>query len=226
MYISPIERFINALTREECLICNLEEGPICRTCFDEVAEDIDSRCYKCNKITKQNRVCSSCRSRLRRVWWAGIYDGELKEVITKMKLGRKRTVARQVGSYFSDLLPYFDADTLIVPVPTAQTRVRRRGFDHAVVLAQHLADTKGLAYQSVLTRTNNADQIGKRRTERIQQMKNSFVIKRNANIEGRSVVLIDDVLTTGATLEAAATLLRKHGAKHVDAVVIARHLLK
>lgn len=226
MYISPIERLVTILTREDCLICNIAEGPVCETCFFELSEDTVSRCYMCNKLTKQNAVCLSCKSRLRRVWWAGVYDSHLKEIITKMKLGRKRDIARRVGQYMADTLPFLGESTLVVPVPTAQKRVRRRGFDHAVLMAQHLADAKSLPYLNILRRTNSSDQIGKRRSERISQMKNSFQLIASANIKGKSILLVDDVLTTGATLESAATVLRANGASHVDAVVIAHHVLK
>ena len=57
-------------------------------------------------------------------------------------------------------------------------------------------------------------------------MRNSFELKEGLNIKGKSILLVDDVLTTGATLESAATILRANGATHVDAVVIARHVLK
>lgn len=226
MYISPIESVITILTRDDCLICKTSEGPICELCFADVAEDAVSRCYKCNKLTKQNSVCLSCKSNLRRVWWAGVYGDALKELMTQMKLGRKRAIARQVGRYLADRLPYFNQDTIVVPVPTAQKRVRRRGFDHSVLIAKHFADKKALPYQDMLGRISNVDQIGKRRSERVAQMKNSFEIKNGVDINAKSILLVDDVLTTGATLESAATLLRKHGAAHVDAVVIARHLLK
>ena len=214
------------LTRDQCLICKISEGPICETCFVELSEDAASRCYKCNKLTKQNTVCLSCKSKLRRVWWAGIYESEIKNIIGQMKLGRKRAVARQVGRYLADILPYIDRTTIVVPVLTAPKRVRRRGFDHAELIAQHLADEKALTYLNILRRINSSDQIGKRRSERIAQMRNSFELKESLNIKGKSILLVDDVLTTGATLESAASLLRSKGAAHVDAVVIARHVLK
>lgn len=181
----------------------------------------------CNKLTKQCRVCVSCHSSLRRVWWAGAYNDELKGVIAGIKLGRKRQGARQIGEYLADLLPYLPESTLIVPVPTAPHRVRRRGFDQAVVLAKHFAKARGLAYVELLRRVSSADQIGKRRSERIKQMQYSFALKSGIkSSHGSSVVLVDDVLTTGATLESAARLLRGAGVAHVDAVVIARHLPK
>lgn len=192
----------------------------------ELSSDTASRCYKCNKLTKQNTVCLSCKSRLRRVWWAGAYDGQFKDLIAQMKLGRKRAVARQFGEYLAERLPYISQDTLVVPVPTAQKRVRSRSFDHSVLIAKHLADKKALPYQNILRRTSSVDQIGKSRSERIEQMNNSFELKTNIDIGDKTIILVDDVLTTGATLESASTLLRDLGAYHVDAVVIARNLPK
>ncbi len=225
MYISPSERVITFLTRDDCLICKQTEGPLCELCFMELSSDTVSRCYKCNKLTKQNAVCLSCRSKLRRVWWAGTYENHFKMIVSQMKLGRKRLIARQVGQYLADTLPFLSENTLVVPVPTAQKRVRRRGFDHSVLMAQHLAKAKSLPYLNILRRTNNLDQIGKKRSERIAQMKNSFELKNSIDLNGKSILLVDDVLTTGATLESAAKTLRANGASHVDAVVIARHLL-
>lgn len=74
-------------------------------------------------------------------------------------------------------------------------------------------------------RVGTQDQIGKRRSERFKQVQSSLTAKPNISLDGKSVLLVDDVLTTGATLEAAAAVLRRAGARHVDALVLARHLL-
>ena len=225
--ISPFEQLVTMLTQESCSICGYAYGPLCKSCFDEMASDQISRCYICNKLTRQYRVCTSCHSSLRRVWWVGPYDDTLKPVIASIKLGRKRRGARQIGEYLGDLLPYLPEDTIVVPVPTAPSRVRRRGFDQAVLLAKHFAARRNLPYAELLRRVSSADQIGKRRAERIRQMQHSFALKTvKQSMSSASVLLVDDVLTTGATLESAARLLRSAGVAHVDAVVVARHLLK
>jgi len=227
MYISPLEHLATLLTHEPCVICGTGVHPLCRPCFSMLSEDQDSRCYICNKLTKQNRVCPSCTSRLRRVWWAGLYAPPLKDMIAAIKLGRNRTVARRLGGLLPDLLPHIDRATVIVPIPTAASRIRRRGFDQAVIMARHLAHERDLTYAPLLVRTSNVDQIGKRRSERIQQMKNSFVVSPQYDqFKSRPVLLVDDVLTTGATLESAAAAMRSVGVSHVDGVVVARHVLK
>ena len=142
-----------------------------------------------------------------------------------MKFQRRRAYARSFGVLLAQILPYLPEDTAVVPCPTASKRVRMRGFDQACLIAQSFAAERGLRYQPVLVRTTQVDQIGKRRSERLKQMAGSFRVRRPDTIKGSSILLIDDVLTTGATLEAAAAVLRAAGAKHVDAAVVGRHLL-
>lgn len=224
MIINPLEQLVTVLTFTKCHICQIREGPICSLCVDALSADTESRCYICNKLTKQSRVCGSHASALRRVWWLSAYSDVLKGLVTAMKLGRGRAIGRSLGNVCAEALPYVPSDTLVVAVPTAPRRVRRRGFDQSRLIAQALAIEKGLSVHTALSRRSNVDQIGKSRTERIKQMKHVFSVC--GSVEGKTVLLVDDIITTGATIESAARCLRDAGAAHVDAVTVARHLLK
>lgn len=228
MGLTLLEHMIALIAPLECHICQAENYMLCPGCKEELLLEEESRCYICNKLTKSNLVCKSCSSssRLRRVWWLGVYEKTLKELILHMKFQRRRAFAHEFGKFLAQSLPYLPESTLVVPVPTASARVRMRGYDQAVYIAKGFAESRGLRLTPLLTRTTQADQIGKRRLDRLKQMKNSFKAKNINEVKGASILLIDDVLTTGATLESAATVLREHGAKHVDAAVIARHLIK
>lgn len=197
---------------------------LCGTCREELYCQKDSRCYLCNKITKQQQVCKSCRSRskLRRVWWLDTYQHVTKALIKEMKFHRKRAYAREFGEILAITHSHHPSDTVVVPIPTASSRVRRRGFDQAAVIAQEFAAHKHLPYAPLLQCLHQNDQIGKTKIERHKQMEQSFRVSSGVSVENATILLIDDVLTTGATLEAAARMLRKAGAKHVDAAVIAR----
>lgn len=227
MFINPIEFLINQLTISICHICNDEADMLCQACKEKTFPELESRCYKCNKITPSNGVCTSCRSssKLRRVWWLSAYSGAVKELVRVTKYGRKRQYARIFGQIFNETLPYLPEETVVVPIPTASARVRRRGFDQAEVIARSFAKQRGLVIKNALKRTSQVDQVGKRRSERIKQMKNSLSLVGGSNLTGKTVLLIDDVITTGATIEAAAEVLRNNGVLHVDGVVISRHLL-
>lgn len=226
MNISPLESLVSLLTPPDCAICKVEGAMLCVSCQQTIYAALENRCYLCNKMTKQHRVCQGCSSRsgLRRVWWLDSYSEITKQLVKEMKFHRKRAIARMFGNMLAEALPYLSDDTIVVPVPTANNRVRQRGFDQAVVLARQFASQRGLSYCPALRRLHRGDQIGKSRIERYQQMEHSFVMAEPLPPKA-TILLVDDVLTTGATLESAARLLRRSGAMHVDACVIARHLV-
>lgn len=230
MYITPLESVIRLITPDNCYLCYKESDMLCLDCSEKTLAENESRCYKCNRLTSQSKLCSSCRSSssLRRVWWLGNYQKTLKDLVRIMKFNHKRSYARSFGNLLASSLPYLPESTIVVPVPTASTRIRKRGFDQAVLIARSFAKSRNLQYAEIIVRNSQKDQIGQRRSQRFKQMEESFKLLNSKIklIDGCSVILIDDVITTGATIEAAASLLRKYGAKHVDAAVVARHLLQ
>lgn len=213
------------LAPHQCIICYRDGEVLCQSCRAAECEPPISRCYMCNKLTVDFRLCKSHRaqSRLSRVWWTGQYDGWLKQLIWDMKLRRARDAGRSLGRLLSEQLPYLKEDTLVVPVPTASSRIRRRGFDQASIIARSFAGSRGLKYSPFLRRHGQQSQHGKRRLERLKNMHSTFSLTNSGarQLPGTTVLLIDDVLTTGATLESAARVLKEHGATRVYAAVIA-----
>jgi ComF family protein len=226
--VSPVEKVISLLTPANCMICSIEGKELCSGCFLTSIPSVTPRCYICNKLMVDSAVCLSCRSRsrLRRVWSLGLYKEELKQLIWSIKYQRNRSAARMLGQYLAEKIQFLPAGTIVVPVPTATNRVRMRGFDQSLVLAEAFARARKLPFRLVFRRINQIEQIGKRRSERMKQMQDSLILTNENVIKDKNILLIDDVLTTGATLEAASALLRDSGAKHVDAAVIARRLLQ
>ena len=115
-------------------------------------------------------------------------------------------------------------DYLVVPIPTATKRVRERGFDHSALLAKKIAQELRLEYRSVLARLGQTRQVGAKRSDRLKQMDSKFRVKRSASVLGRKILLIDDVVTTGSTLNAVSKTLRDAGATRVDALIFAKRL--
>lgn len=221
---SPLESLIGLLAHDQCIICGKDNIALCYACFHQEIFTEDSRCYMCNKLAKNSGICTACTSRLRRIWWLGLYKGQLKDLLWQMKFHRRRSHGRLFGTYLADTLPHLPAETLVIPVPTAPRRIRRRGFDQAKLIAQTIAEKRKLRFLDPLYRVSTVDLIGKTRTERRELMRESLAIKRQELLGGATVLLVDDVLTTGATIEAAAALLRKQGVKHVDGALVARQL--
>lgn len=119
--------------------------------------------------------------------------------------------------------PVLQAADIVLPVPLSRQRLQERGFNQALLLARHLAPDKTDA--TVLLRVRHTPaQMPLRRAERLQNLRGALVVEplRQAAVAGRRVVLVDDVMTTGATLHASAQALRQAGATHICAIVAAR----
>lgn len=104
--------------------------------------------------------------------------------------------------------------------------MRERGYDQAKLLARKLAREARLPYADCLARSGQAHQVGSNRSQRLSQLSDAFRITKPRTVQNAYILLVDDVLTTGATLEAAAKVLHATGASSVDAVVFARTPIK
>jgi ComF family protein len=143
-------------------------------------------------------------------------------LVYRLKFGRAKAAAGIMAAHLDDILPHLAPDTLVTHVPTATSRVRLRGYDHAQLIAQQFARKRGLRYAPLLGRLGQSRQVGAARAERQKQLREAYRSRNPQRIAGASVLVIDDVLTTGATVEAAAHALREAGARHVDAALFAQ----
>jgi competence protein ComFC len=219
-----LDRFISLLAPHCCVLCGAEGSILCPWCSPEVVEPIPPRCYRCKKISPDYKTCASCRStsRLRNVWVASDYNGAVKQTVHAYKFERARAAAHPIAEIMSAVLPYFDNEIIVTHISTATSRRRLRGYDHAELLAKQIAAISQQPYRALLARSGQTRQVGASRDVRLKQLAGAFRVVQPQRVKGRSVLLVDDITTTGATLESAAELLRTHGAKHVDAVVFAQ----
>jgi ComF family protein len=207
----------------ECLGCGGEGSLLCGDCFPKLGSPVPSRCFRCQRATEDFQVCPSCRpsAGLSRVRAGYVYRGYAKALVKEFKFGGKRGAAKEIAALMARLVPQREA--VLVPVPTATQRARSRGYDHAKLLASALADATTLPWAPLLARTSQHRQLGAGRNERLRSMAGAFRAIRS--LEGAHIVLVDDVVTTGATLAEAAKTLRAAGARRVDAVVFAQTVL-
>jgi ComF family protein len=205
-------------------------GPVCARCWTSVLPLVPPLCERCGDplpswrvVTAAEGVCARCRrmpSLIRRGRSAGEYEGSLREIIHALKYEGRQSLARPLARLMldagGDLLE--DADYL-VPVPLHPWRRLRRGFNQAAVLAGHL----GLPVVHALWRRRSTPpQSGLSAGARRRNVKEAFRLAPFArSLDGRHVVLIDDVRTTGATLEACASVLLDAGVQEVGALTVA-----
>lgn len=111
----------------------------------------------------------------------------------------------------------------ITYVPTDHSRIRQRGFDHAKRIAQAAAVELEMPLVSALGRTRSSQQLGRGRLDRLEEVKDVFYAKNSRLAEGKHALLVDDVLSTGATLESAATTLKQAGTHRVSVAILAHN---
>ena len=220
--MTVIERFLNLIAPFACLDCGEEGSLWCVNC-EAGNRSIPSRCYRCLKLTEEFRTCPSCRasSDLAQVWVAAAYEGTPKSLVRHLKFERARAAANDVARALERQLGAHAASGgyIISAVPTAASRARHRGYDQAELIARALARRTGLPWKTLLARSGSARQLGASRQQRRTQLQEAFRPQHAHLFAGKNVLLVDDVLTTGATLEAAAQTLKKAGARRVSAIV-------
>lgn len=217
------EKLISFIAPHFCIGCGYEGRIVCEWCLPDIAPPIPEICYRCQKQSDDYAVCASCRrqSRLKHVWVKTDYDETAKRLVHDFKFTRKQSAAVPIAKLMEGVLPFLPENTIVTHVPTASSRVRIRGYDQAKLLAKEIADIRGLEHITLLRRYGNSRQVGAKRKERTVQLKDAFNAASGPP-GNRPILLVDDLVTTGSTLEAAASTLKSAGCKTVNAVVFAR----
>lgn len=220
--MSLIDRFIGVLAPHECLGCGLESSLLCNDCADGLSL-LAKLCYRCQRPDGAP-ACPNCllRGPFENIYASAPYTGLAKELVWQLKYNGAQAAARTMARQIAPLLPVNSWN--LVPVPTASSRARQRGYDQAVLIAKELSRLSGFPCSRLLRRRGQAHQVGAGRRDRLSQLEDVFWVKAPSTLN-TPILLIDDVLTTGATLETAAQALHQAGIKHVSAAVFAQTLV-
>ena len=220
-----IEKMLDIIAPDTCLGCGREGSLTCGECFDTKATASLPCCYKCQKFMAGSITCKDCKKKspISAVWVCVVYGGHVKDVVHAVKYRPSKSGARRLGVLLARQLPYLDpTQTVVTYAPTTPGRVRERGFDQSKVAAWACAKKAAIPPASLLVRESPFHQVGSSGAARLKHMKNGFSITTGAKFAGKDVIIVDDVMTTGATLESAAKVLKKAGAKRVFGLVFAR----
>ena len=157
-----------------------------------------------------------------------LYEGSLLEAIHHLKYhgrtGLARSLGPLLGRFTQDWMGNDSTDFLVIPVPLHPEKLQERGYNQSLLLARHTARKLGadMDYLSLRRIKNTAPQTGLGKKQRRQNVKNAFKLENENTVRGRNIVLVDDVSTTGNTLNACSKTLRKGGANRIYCVTLAR----
>ncbi len=213
-----LDCFLNLIYfgNSDCIICGnkTEDLCVCQRCFNKV--------YYCREpfVIEEDGIKLNCYS-------ACYYSGVMKELITLLKFYSSFKVIRVIQIYCVETIKNFYLEfDLITFVPSTKESSKKRGFNQSELLAKSISKELGIKATSLLERIDvKKDQIGLGKTERWENIKNSFAIKKNINLDivkNKKVLIIDDVITTGATSFYCSKQLFEMGADEVIVLTAAR----
>jgi ComF family protein len=190
--------------------------PICGECFAGAGPD--HRCARCLQRRRHFGRARACA-----LYRAG-QTSPLIDALHRFKYGRDVTLAGPLGAYLTRHAPFPIDHDVVLPVPLHLERLRWRGFNQSLLLADAVARAarRPLRRMALEKQRATPPQVGLDEAARRHNVRGAFVARQPAAVRGRTVLLIDDVMTTGATVDECARTLRRAGARRVDVLVLAR----
>lgn len=218
-----------------CVNCRKVGSYICPNCFVYISFDDSGICLECGKHAIEGITHPKCKKRF------GIdgacaslaYKGVVKKLMYTFKY---KPFVTDLQNILGDLLyegiiqkesfhKAFSKDSLLVPIPLHSSKSRKRGYNQAEILAEELSIKTNVQVLNVLIRARNTkSQFGLTKLERRENMKDAFQLKNGVKerVQGKTVFLVDDILTTGSTLLEAAQVLKRNGVEGVWGITLAR----
>lgn len=225
-----ISGFLNTLYPSRCPLCGsapdvFSHSPICSSCWSKIKRYTGPSCRICAMpfSSECSKVCGQCLKKappFSMVKNYGLYEGVLAEAINQLKFHGVKRLSKPLGRLLQSLdLPEMDG---MVSVPLTIKRLRERGFNQSLLMARVISKRirVPLLMDILLKKKETPPQIGLSANERLLNLKNAFEVKED--IKGLRLLLVDDVMTTGATVTECSKQLMKAGAKEVSVLTLAR----
>jgi len=210
------------------------ELPFCEACFKDFTEVKSPLCSLCGRPfsdgIEQDRVCEDClrkRPSFDTARAPYLYDGALMTAIHELKYAQRSHLADSLGSLLASFAQTWIGERrgyLIMPVPLHPRRLRSRGFNQSLLLARCVASKTGaeLDFLSLRRTRFTKPQTELSSEQRKRNVRKAFEVVKPEAVKGRTVLLVDDVATTGSTLNECAKALKRAGAKSVLCLALAR----
>ncbi|MCU0666833.1 MAG: ComF family protein [Candidatus Omnitrophica bacterium] len=211
-----------------------EETYLCGPCTNKIKRNRPPFCHCCGKHLNEKslhkNLCVTCLKMplyFDRAFSPYIYEDILKTLIHKFKYQRKDYLGGFLSSMLLDFIQDYDLPIayldLIIPIPLHKAKLREREFNQAEVLAKGISHrfNKPMDTFILTRRTNTKSQTALDHEKRFQNIRGNFALESHSSVEGKNILLVDDVLTTGATCSEAARILKEKGAGVVFVLTLA-----
>jgi ComF family protein len=245
---SPVDIVFSTVYPTSCFLCgtplpHLSHAPICDVCWAEISATGTAMpgCARCGDLLEPAsgrthcRACSLAEPAFSKAVFYGLYRGRMREAIHALKYERLTPAARMLGGMLAEAIAQLHgeapAQMLVVPVPLHRRRAATRGFNQTRLLARHAIaalrrthpDWKLALAPRTLVRTRNTEsQAGLTPRQRRINLRRAFRVTAPQAVNGKHVLIVDDILTTGATARAASAALIRAGAESVWVATLAR----
>jgi ComF family protein len=224
------ETALNLFFPKRCVGCGKEGFFICATCYRSISPIIPPVCPLCGKPQASGLLCPGClgwQSEIDGIRSPFRFEGVIRQAVYQLKYRNLRALAPMLAVLLGNYINKYPVPgEILVPVPLHKIRVRERGYNQSYLMAKELGKFCGLPvddkclirakYSLPQARTTNVD-------ERRNNVSGAFIC-RDGRLTGRKVILIDDVSTSGATLNACAAALKGVGAESVWGLTLAREI--
>lgn len=207
-----------------CVGCNLEGSLLCRKCAGKIIQIKAQICPECQRLSENGKFCKKCAKKfdLSGIIVAAYFEeGPIREMVHNFKYNHVLELKKELTDLLNKAVNQeFD---LITFTPLHHRRLAERGFNQSEVLAQELSKRVKIPCESLLIKTKYTKrQVGLSGSKRRKNLTNVFKVKSNQDIVGKKILIIDDITTTGTTLNECAKALKSAGAKEVWGMVVAR----
>lgn len=224
--LERFDRLLDILMPQDCFVCgqSCAASLVCRVCAASMPCLPEDSCPICASPSPGAGVCVMCQRKAPAFDTTQAlyrYAFPADRMVWALKYRNRLALARYFGEMLADL-PLPEPADFVLPMPLHRARLRERGFNQAVEISRPLARLRGLALAPLAAERirNTAAQADLPLIERKANMLGAFACR--ARLDGLNVVVVDDVMTTGATLEALARTLKQHGAARVHNLIVAR----
>lgn len=197
-------------------------------CLMSVRKIEGDRCFKCGKhLPSENmEYCEDCM-KMPKTFERNLslfeYGGDVKDALIRFKYNGRREYKKFFGNaIMSEYKDYISGVDALVPIPVHKSRLKERGYNQAKLLADEISRYSGIAvYDNILLRTSKTTaQKGLNNVERLSNLKNAFQVNQNI-VQLKKIMLVDDIYTTGATIEACTRVLKDAGYDKIYSVTVA-----